>query len=293
MVFQTKYTPSIIVPDQSTTLESDSEPVPSTIPTKNQLKRSKNDQVQLVNNNNEYHLDQHHLNQQNPSPIAKELWLDFEQKIAADRARAKKYTVDRRERDKKLTAERDAIWEAHDAEMDAIREEHNAEMDASIKLFWETIRATGPSPIDFPIASSQTMEVRPDFNKFTPPTTTTTEEVSITIDKFHSTSITTDKTSDIAISDSTVRITHTSSESKVIENTTTIHTTNNFHTPDTTNTNKFIKTPIFCDTTNKTSNTTMIISSDSTIYTTNTASIPKIIVNPNNTQRKSYSKLLW
>ena len=56
MGFQTKYPPSFTVPDQSTPLESDSKPVTSTILTKNQLKRSKNAQVRLVNNNNEYHL---------------------------------------------------------------------------------------------------------------------------------------------------------------------------------------------------------------------------------------------
>jgi len=43
--FQTNYKPSLTLPAQSTPLELDSESVTSTIPTKNQLKRSKSHQV--------------------------------------------------------------------------------------------------------------------------------------------------------------------------------------------------------------------------------------------------------
>ena len=85
---------------------------------------------------------------------------------------------------------------------------------------------------------SRTTEIQSEFNKFTPPTTTT-EEVSITIDEFHGTSITTDKASDIANSNSTVRTANTASESKIIENTTTVHTTNNVHTTHTTTDHEF------------------------------------------------------
>jgi len=56
MGFQSTFAPSLTLPDRSTPLESDSESVTSAILTKNQLKRSKNDQVRLVNNNNGYHL---------------------------------------------------------------------------------------------------------------------------------------------------------------------------------------------------------------------------------------------
>ena len=56
MGFQSTFAPSLTLPDRSTPLESDSESITSTIPTKNQLKRSKNAQVRLVNNNDEYHL---------------------------------------------------------------------------------------------------------------------------------------------------------------------------------------------------------------------------------------------
>jgi len=56
MGFQSTFAPSLTLPDRSTPLESDSESVTSAILTKNQLKRSKNDQVRLVNNNDGYHL---------------------------------------------------------------------------------------------------------------------------------------------------------------------------------------------------------------------------------------------
>jgi len=56
MGFQSTFAPSLTLPDRSTPLESDSESVTSAILTKNQLKRSKNDQVRLINNNNGYHL---------------------------------------------------------------------------------------------------------------------------------------------------------------------------------------------------------------------------------------------
>jgi len=55
MGFQTKYTPILTLPARSTPLESDSESV-TTIPTKNQIKRSKNAPVRPVNNNDGYHL---------------------------------------------------------------------------------------------------------------------------------------------------------------------------------------------------------------------------------------------
>ena len=56
MVFQTKYSPGLTLPDHTTPVESDFESITSTIPTKIQLKRSKNDPVRPVNNNDGYYL---------------------------------------------------------------------------------------------------------------------------------------------------------------------------------------------------------------------------------------------
>ena len=57
MGFQLKSLPSLILPDRrSTPLESDSESIISTIPTKKQTKWSKNASVRPVNDNNGFHL---------------------------------------------------------------------------------------------------------------------------------------------------------------------------------------------------------------------------------------------
>ena len=88
MGFQTAFAPGLTLPDQLIPSESDSESVNSTIPTKNQLKRSKNAEVRLVNNNDKYHLVSSSSNTQLMRLVA-----DFERKIAADRLEADlKYT---------------------------------------------------------------------------------------------------------------------------------------------------------------------------------------------------------
>jgi len=57
MGFQTAFVPGLTLPDRLTPSEPDFESVNSTIPTKNQLKRSKSHQVWPVNNKNDgYHL---------------------------------------------------------------------------------------------------------------------------------------------------------------------------------------------------------------------------------------------
>ena len=138
--------------------------------------------------------------------------------------------------------------------------------------------------IDDAMISQTKTEIRPEFNKFTATTTMEEEEeeeeeeVCTTTDKFHTISTTTNEASNITISDSTVRTANTASVSKIIENNTTVHTTDNVHTTTTTTDHEFHTT---CDTTDKASDTTtMCISSDSTVRTTNTVSILKIIENP-------------
>ena len=56
MSFQTKYLPGLTLLDHTKPRESDPNSVTSTIPTENQIKRSKNDPVQPVNTNDGYHL---------------------------------------------------------------------------------------------------------------------------------------------------------------------------------------------------------------------------------------------
>ena len=56
MVFQPKYSLGLIFPDHTTPVESDSESITSTIPTKRQTKPSKIDQVGQVINNAGFHL---------------------------------------------------------------------------------------------------------------------------------------------------------------------------------------------------------------------------------------------
>ena len=74
MVFQTKYSPGLTLPDHTTPVESDSKSFTLTIPTKIQLKRSKNDPVRPVNNNDGYHVisssnnTQPKISSNNPAP---------------------------------------------------------------------------------------------------------------------------------------------------------------------------------------------------------------------------------
>jgi len=95
------------------------------------------------------------------------------------------------------------------------------------------------------------------------------------------------ETTPCILSDSTVHITNTAPVPNIIENTTTVHTTDNVHTTNTTNDHESHTT---CDTTNKASDTTTCISSDSTVRTTNTASVPEIIENPSIVSTKPKTK---